>query len=90
MVKTIVCVIVGIWRSYLSPRRSNRLYADRCMMGVNGMVFRLALGDRYLEESSEKHRKDLTGFVFTGLIPPSQTRQVYALKIRCFLVQRPS
>ena len=78
--KTFVSVIVRICCSDLSHRRrgSNRLYADRCMMGVNGMVFRLALGGSCLEESSEKHPKELTGYE-TGLIPPSQTRQVFAM-----------
>ena len=62
--KTIVCVIVGIWRSHLSHRRrgSNRLYDDSDVMGVNGMLFRLALSDHCLEEAmKKKHWKDLTG-----------------------------
>ena len=34
------------------------------------------------------HQIDLTGFVFTGLIPPSQTRQVFAMILQCVTPSR--
>ena len=34
--------------------------------------------------------KDLTGFVFTRLIPPSQTRQVSAMTLQCLIIDRPT